>query len=159
MYFFSHDSCYACDLHGERKRLFKVHCPREFPIQRCKFCRAHYYAHFFIIYLTQSTSVLQTSCSCPRSIQSKANSPLRCRQCQPPCHHSSLCLRRTRHCHPRPRDHICAAVSLHPTPHQARNPYVSVSLILALSGNSPYAFKLLASSALYLSMTSPFSSW
>lgn len=37
--------------------------------------------------------------------------------------------------------------------------YVSVSLILACSGNSPYAFKLLASSALYLRMTSPFSSW
>ncbi|KAH0294617.1 hypothetical protein KCU62_g217, partial [Aureobasidium sp. EXF-3399] len=37
-------------------------------------------------------------------------------------------------------------------------PYVSVSLILADSGSSPYAFKLRASSALYLRMTSPFSS-
>lgn len=37
--------------------------------------------------------------------------------------------------------------------------YVSVSLIFAVSGSSPYAFRLLASSALYLSMTSPFSSW
>lgn len=37
--------------------------------------------------------------------------------------------------------------------------YVSVSLIFAVSGNSPYAFRLLASSALYFNMTSPFSSW
>lgn len=37
--------------------------------------------------------------------------------------------------------------------------YVSVSLILALSGSSPYAFRLRASSALYLRITSPFSSW
>lgn len=42
---------------------------------------------------------------------------------------------------------------------RARKTYVSVSLIFALSGNSPYAFKLLASSALYFNMTSPFSSW
>merc|ERR1712093_186595 len=38
-------------------------------------------------------------------------------------------------------------------------PYVSVSLIFALSGSSPYAFRERASSALYLRITSPFSSW
>ena len=37
--------------------------------------------------------------------------------------------------------------------------YVSVSLILAVSGNSPYAFKFLASSAVYFKMTSPLASW
>ena len=48
----------------------------------------------------------------------------------------------------------------HPKPHtKSRNyTYVSVSLIFAVSGSSPYAFKLLASSALYFNITSPFSS-
>lgn len=37
--------------------------------------------------------------------------------------------------------------------------YVSVSLILADSGSSPYDLRARASSALYLRMTSPLSSW
>lgn len=43
-------------------------------------------------------------------------------------------------------------------PSSPPSPKSVVSLIFALSGSSPYAFKLLASSALYFNNTSPFSS-
>ena len=101
-------------------------------------------------------------CNCVSTIIHAAPfDQLKSHQHQYPCHHCCCpCLRRTRHCHPHPHDHTWNTSYQHVFAQiKKASTYVSVSLIFAVSGSSPYAFRLLASSALYLSMTSPFSSW
>jgi hypothetical protein len=64
----------------------------------------------------------------PRSNQPTTSCLFKCHRYQPPCHHSNLYLRRIRHCHPHPHDHIwqCGQCAYYPW---AQKESIRISLV------------------------------